>query len=94
MCLLRLALITIYFFPHLFPDFVAHAITNDTLETPLSNNLPNIEETTTNPSRFPSPIQKEGALIAGYVLYWTVVRFRVTLSACTFFWLHISRSKC
>ena len=68
MCLLRLAL-TIYFFPHLFPDFVAHAITNDTLETPLSNNLPNIEETTTNPSRFPSPIQKEGALIAGYVLY-------------------------
>jgi hypothetical protein len=61
---------TICLFPHLFPDFVVYAMTNDTLETVPSNNLPNIEETTTtDTSHFPNPIQKEGALLTGYVAY-------------------------
>ena len=62
--------ITICLFPHLFPDFVVYAITNDTLETVPSNNLPNIEETTiTDTSNFPNPMQKEGILLTGYVAY-------------------------
>lgn len=67
--MLTIISIIIYLFPHLFPDFVAYAITNDTLEASPSDNLSNTEERTTNPSHFPNPIQKEGLLLTGYVAY-------------------------
>jgi hypothetical protein len=68
-CVFRLFFIALCLFPHLFPDFVAYAITTDNLEISPSENLPNTEELTGKTSHFPSPIQKEGALLTGYVLY-------------------------
>lgn len=68
-CIFGLFFIALCMFPQLFPDFVAYAITRDNLEISSSENLPNTEELPPKTSNFPSPIQKEGALLAGYVLY-------------------------
>lgn len=68
-CVFGLFFIALCLFPHLFPDFVAYAMTRDNLEVSPSENLPNTEELTPKTSNFPTPIQKEGALLAGYVLY-------------------------
>lgn len=84
----------ICFFPHLFPDFVAHCITPDNLEMTSLNNLPESQEENIQTSNFLSPIQKEAALIAGYTLYWTVVGFRVAFSTCGLIWFYIGSSGC
>lgn len=69
MSILGLFFTALCLFPHLFPDFVAYAMTRDNLEVSPSENLSNTEESAPKTSNFPSPIQKEGALLAGYALY-------------------------
>lgn len=65
--MLRMFCTIVYFFPHLFPEFVAHAMTPNTLETFSPDNIP--QQNTSEVPSFLRPKQKEAAQIAGYTLY-------------------------